>query len=506
MMRYLKILFLSMAVIGLMAGAAFAGTTRLNHTAANTAITVSLEAMGAARNVTILGAGLTAGTAPITFELGQSLISGNLIEVVFTGAAFGGDLVNVCALNGAGVTGIVLATATPAAGTTTQNFQTSFPTLSAANVAAGNFIWLTNGTQADCEGLAVGARNMIPRISSTTSATIPTARIRNLTSGGIEVDSSAAVNLAIVRGEFAVTNQSTGHIIDYLATPGNGTRLLNVFGGAPTLTADSWASAGAQNTVAITQTVNNYSLNSGGANAGLTVGAVVGLSDSANWQGVSRAYLVRGAGFTNCATANAVATANSPTGVVSLSLPAAAFNGSATNSFNACIEANGTDSLQARTIQANVDISVSTGGNDPAASAYASGQVWVLNAYQAFIPWMVNASTVPTYCLINSAETTRTANVILDVLSSEGAVTILNQSLGSIAPQTSILGIFTANSVTLGSGTPVSLTTLGTDRRYASRITVAANPNNISIACIQTDPISGAKRAVPVLSNSFWTQ
>jgi hypothetical protein len=121
---------------------------------------------------------------------------------------------------------------------------------------------------------------------------------------------------------------------------------------------------------------------------------------------------------------------------------------------------------------------------------------------------MVNSSVVPTYCLINNADTARTASVILDVISSESAVVLTNATLGSIASKTSNMATFTTDSASLAGGTAVSLSTLGADKRYSPRLTVTTNPNNVSMTCIQTDPVSGAKRAVPVLSSAgaAWKQ
>jgi len=96
--------------------------------------------------------------------------------------------------------------------------------------------------------------------------------------------------------------------------------------------------------------------------------------------------------------------------------------------------------------------------------------------------------------------------VLLDVLSSEDGVVIATQILGTIAAKTSNMATFTADSASRAGGTPVSLSTLGTDKRYSPKVTVTVNPNSAGMMCIQTDPGTGGKRAVPVLTNSDWIQ
>jgi len=73
--------------------------------------------------------------------------------------------------------------------------------------------------------------------------------------------------------------------------------------------------------------------------------------------------------------------------------------------------------------------------------------------------------------------------VLMDILGSEGAV-VLSDTLGTIAPKTSKLATFTANLATLGTGTPISLSTLPVDNRYAAKLTVTATPADVSVTCV----------------------
>jgi hypothetical protein len=235
-------------------------------------------------------------------------------------------------------------------------------------------------------------------------------------------------------------------------------------------------------------------MNYGASNAtegNLTTRAVVNLTDTANWQGLSKVFLSNLAAAANCANDNAAANlvgTGSLSGTLSLSVAEAAFDGDGANgaaNFMLCLQASGTTALSApRTIQSSIDVNITgTGANDPAAKAFATIDVWDANAYQGLIPWAVNSSTVATYCLINNIGTTRTATVLMDILGSEGAV-VLSDTLGTIAPKTSKLATFTANSATLGTGTPISLSTLPADNRYAAKLTVTTTPADVSVTCV----------------------
>lgn len=495
MIRHLKILLFGMAVIGLMAGTAFAGTTKVNHAANNAAFTASLEAMGAARNVTLVGA----ANGPINYLVTQNIVGGNFLTVAFTGAAFAGNQIRVCKLDAAAA-GNQIAIATPAGAITTYNFQIVNQATANASIPAGESVYLT--TDAACNTTGASA-NLILQLSTTASATSPSATVGFVSAGNLAVDTGSSAQVAAIGSEWTATTGSANNTVDYLGTPGDGTKFVgNVL----------YAAAGnVQGAANITQTLKNYgAANAGGA--GLTARAVVKLTDTASWQGLSKVFLSNLNAAANCANdaaaSNLVGT-GTLSGTLSLSVPAAAFNGVTDGGANlmVCLTAGGTASLTApRTIQAAIDIDITgTGANDPAIGSYATIDTWDVNAYQGSPVWLVNSSAVPTYCLINNNDTVKTATALIDVTSSEGAV-VLSGSLGTIAPKTSNMATFTANSASLTGGTAVDLTTLIADKRYTAKLTITVNPNNASITCIQTDPVSGAKRSVPVLTNSGWVQ
>jgi len=505
-MKHLRIFLLSMAVLALMGGSAFAGTTLVNAGAAGANFQVSLEAMGAARNVTVIGtvaAGNLPGTAAIGYTAAQALATQNLLNVAFSGAAFTGVALNICAMNSIG--DALVANATPTAGSTNANFQLNGA--ANANLGSGNSLYITSGA---CGGAGINAP---VQISATAVSAKPTVQISAQTAGGILIDTSTAKQLANIAPEYSVVNNNSLHTIDFLSTPFNGTKIISVGGGASNVTADANA-AGVTNSVGVlvaalpagASFTSNGSPGAGAQNAALTVSAVVNLQDSASWQGVKSVYLV--AAGAACTIAANVVINSAPANTVTLTIPTTAggFNGTATAQYDLCVQADGVSSLQTRVITAADAITVSGGGTVPAAP-FANAMTWNLNAYQAVIPFVVNSAVVPTFCLVNNGAAARTGTVLVDVLSSEGAVVLTNLNLGSLAPQKSQLFEFQGNEIDTVSTTGVTakvadLTALGANTRYAPRLTVTVNPNNVQVSCIQTDPSTGVKRLVPVLSNA----
>lgn len=537
MSKFLKLSIVALILMGLMAGSAFAAAkTHVDNGADNTPFVIALETLGANRDVLIAGNGgapnvdgsLGTGAAanyPVAFTTTQNLTAQNLISVVFTGAAFNGATINICAVNGVGVGAtnehnITVATGTPAANATTFNFQ-----LNGNGTGAGNYLVLTNSLCTSDVAVTFPVR-----ITPTSSVGKATIAISAITAGNIPVDSASAVSIAKINQEYVAHNGASNHTVDYLFTPFNGTLLIgqtqippvlfaetsendelaigNIFDGAPNIV-DTGDTGGAN--------AFNYDTNGeGGAlNAQLTVSAVANLTDSASWQGVSQVFLSEnhgGGGFNGTCTDNAggnLVGVASPSGTVALAIPTAAFNGGASGGAasedNAlCVVVNGTSTLNTRTISMSEQVLVAgTGANQQAATGFSPVDVWGLDAYQAIIPWVTNASSVPTYCLINNGNPLpASVGVTMTVLSSEGAVTGLsNVSLGTIAANQSLAIKFDNNGVTtVNSGaTLASVSSMGTDDRYAAQITVAAGAPLVTMACQQTDPVTGGKRNVPVL-------
>jgi hypothetical protein len=478
-----------MAVIALMATVAFAGTLTVNTNGINNAFTISQETLGSNRGITLDTTQAAAATNGVLLYIpGQDLTTSVVVTLAFTGGAFNGGNVLVC---NAG-TNQHIATAAPAAGTASQSF------IIGTAATAGSNVYFTSAANCGAAG------NTLPvRINTTTATGFVTALITAAV-GGITTDTAGSANVARIRTEYSATSPvlAAAHVVDYLGTPGNGTTFTVAATGATNLTALSAAAAN------INRTLNQFAATNGSAavgpnNAALTVGSVVSLTDTQAWQGLSKVFLsgVAGGNCTDNAGGNIVGT-GAPTGTIALTLPAASFNGSGNIDISLCLLGGGNALSIPRTIAASVDVGVTgTGANDPAASSFNSVDGWTTNAYQGFIGWLVNSSVIPTFCLVANNDTAKTATVLMDVVSSEGSV-VLSSTLGTVAPKTAKLATFTSNSASFTGGTAVSLATLPADNRYSAKITATTAPANASVTCIQTDPATGVKRAVPVFSNS----
>ena len=134
--------------------------------------------------------------------------------------------------------------------------------------------------------------------------------------------------------------------------------------------------------------------------------------------------------------------------------------------------------------------------------ASTSAGSWGIDGYQAIVPYLSTNATVPTICIVNNTSTSA-ADVFLDVLSSEGTITGLsNLALGSIAAQKTIRLDFSGGDilVNLVVVPTASVAAMGTDKRYAGKLTITVAKDSVFMSCIQTDPYNLSKRMVPVLT------
>jgi len=137
------------------------------------------------------------------------------------------------------------------------------------------------------------------------------------------------------------------------------------------------------------------------------------------------------------------------------------------------------------------------------ASTSAGG--WTIDGYQAIVPHLSTNSTVPTICIFNNTTTT-SADVFVDVISTEGTITgLTNLSLGPIAALTTKRIDFSGTSIIVEGGSTTSIATMGDAKRYAGKFTVTVDQNSVYVNCLQTDPYTGSKRSLPVLTGGTIT-
>ncbi len=153
-----------------------------------------------------------AGRHAIEYKVkSQSLISGNLLNVKFTGAAFNGSQVNVCANTNPPTT---VATAIPPSGTTIYNF------LIGNTVLVDAYIYLTSDT---CGGTANGTLTLLKQLNNLPGGA--NVKISAFASGNIPLDAPGSANLFSLTGSCNVKSFSPSvHNFDHLG----GTKTINI--------------------------------------------------------------------------------------------------------------------------------------------------------------------------------------------------------------------------------------------------------------------------------------
>jgi len=125
---------------------------------------------------------------------------------------------------------------------------------------------------------------------------------------------------------------------------------------------------------------------------------------------------------------------------------------------------------------------------------------WTINGYQGIIPYATTYPGFTTICLVDNTSTA-VADVLVDILSSESGVVQENLAVGTIPGRTTARIDFGETAITNVPTSDTAAITVGTNTRYAARLTVTADQNQVYVNCIQLEPGSPNKRMVPVLTD-----
>ncbi|MBF0559534.1 MAG: hypothetical protein HQL08_12235 [Nitrospirae bacterium] len=498
MTRFFKITILAMLCVVLVAGTAMAGSIKVSGAASNAIpYSAALEAMGAARTFTMTaGTAGDMGTAAVAIVPAQTLIANDVLTVTFSNMGFNGTAVSVCSANGANTTNtawfLVAGPVTTTVNATNQTFRLT------GNAVNGTPIFLTDNGVCNVTGGSGTDGSLGVRVLATSSAQLASVSFTDISVGGIVIDSNSKAANAVNIAMQYVTNYAAGvSTIDFTTNAAsNGAHF--VASGVST----NAAIGGNAGINMLTMTIGAGL--SGAPNAGLTVGAVLSLQDSASWQGVKDIYLVSG-GTCSLSANNAVN--NAPSGTVNLTAP---FNGTAAfaaSGMSVCSDVIGSAVLQARTIKGSWNISVGTGGVSHAQDSYAAVMTWVPNGYTGIVTYINGSSTYNTICFISNQSTTA-APATFSVLTTESGAAITGLQgiqLGSVPAQgtmrvdiNSSITPYSYSSSAETAGTATALTGLQGNDRFTGQFAVGAAPTSVTVNCIQADP-AGSKRAVPVV-------
>jgi len=499
-MRYLRILFLAMLAVGLIASGAWAGNITYygSGSSANTPFSVAVEAMGAGRNLTQSAAsnGVNfVNKAALIINIGHAIVSGSLLTVSFTNGGFSGAAVFLCQIDATNnTTGqSPVATAIPAANDTSLSF------VIGRGIPGGNNVFVT--TSANSTNCSDSNGAFIYRFLPVTSATFATVAY-NVSISGTVYDSGPGVNIANFAKQFVTAYGAGNSTIDWTGTNANGARFTG--------TSNNAAVGGSANIQFTSMDINTAGTS---PSAGLTVSAILSLQDSASWSGVQRVYVDGATGGGGCTLASNNAVNNSLAGSVNvnLSIPASAFNGTASFAPAVCVDVKGNTVLQARTIKAAYNISVSSGGNPSRQDTFATVQQWAsINVYQGLVPYISAQSIYATICFISNMSSASAA-VTASIRATESGASLAGLtglSLGTLAAEStmrvdfaSAITPYTYSGGVESAGTATSLTGLQANDRYTAMINVGASPTEVTVNCLQLDP-AGSKRAVPVLTQT----
>jgi hypothetical protein len=442
--------------------------------ASNTPITVAYEGLGAAANVTLSSTAndvVDAADVPVSYSLGQNLTNGNLFHITLGGGINfpAAETLYLCTNSTSSSNksaAINVGYGTPAVGATEFNIQAT------ANVTANSLVYLSS---VSCNSLSPNVVLNVPANTSVGGSYTISGAVWS--SGGIVIDSSAAANAVQVVKEFTSTLSASDLItIDYLNTTNgssDGTRIV--------------ASNGSGNLIAASLNKIYVAITTVNVPASANFTQSVSLMDSASWKGVSKIFTTTNS---DC-TGTVVAANNAPSGTVSLS-PTAAFAANLTSADSKnttiCIQVSGNTPLDARTITGSYSYAASSTGIAPAGQSNQTFQIWNVNAYQAFNPYMYVGTTDQTVDVFNRFynNSTQTASVSVEVFPADGSAS-QTLSLGTIPPNEA--GLYWGSTIGTAAG-------LAQGTSYAARFTITAPPSMVN--GVSFFKRSGGERQMPL--------
>ncbi len=519
MTKFLKVSFLAMLIVAVMALPAFAGTITFwgspggTSGAANVKYSVALEAMNAARNFTITSSSGTTGSgyanAPLKITPGQQLASGSLLTITLANAAFNagatGSVLLCAATSDTASVDVPVAAQQPAANSASLSW------VLGTTVSTGQFLFVTTSGTTSCSNSNASLSVQFQPVSSAALASVSYTVSLNSTT----YDQKSAVNFANFAREFTTAYANLPSTIDYTTNSASNGAHFVVGTGA------NAANAGTAN---IARGTVDFSAEAVGATgASLSVAGILSLQDSASWQGVKDAYVLGSAGGGSiCAAAgpganNAIVqgAANLGTGTVNLAVSSAAFNGAASYAAVACVDVLGNTVLQSRSIKGFYTVNGGVADVDSATLL----MTWSPNGYQAIIPYINGSSTFDTICTISNQGATA-APATATLLSAEsigaagGSIPTGAQgiSLGTV-PANGLIRVDFTSSITPytysggveTAGTAVAIPGVQGNDRMSVILNVGAGVTAIQTNCIQTDTLAGVKRNVPVLTQTSGT-
>lgn len=517
MIKYFKTLFLSLALIGLMAGSAFAGTIGVSNTFTTAAEGIAITcAANMALDTDVATPLQTAGLGSfITYTPGIALNIGDKLTFTLTNATFRDAayylLVDEDQAGVGDIDGDLVVTELQEVGNWISGGSgTSSVTIRIANynVASTWVLYLVSSnvianTGADVDVTAATDQNIIIRLNcGLTNGSLVTLKVENAMDVGgtlLQGANATAATVIDVETQFAIAFTRGTSTID-VTSPSLRTNFVEEGAAGDIITTafdtDLAASSGV---VTVTDDFDSsvedfILLGNYPAALELTLGGAGNVYTALDFTN-NRVY-VDGDGV---ATTDGT---NYTFGAVThlATIPAGTFTVAqgAVWTDDVYIGVDGANLLTTQVWPLTATLNF-TNANiiDPTATD-SSFVTWTINGYQAVVPYITTNPLYQTICIANNTSTAA-ADVMVDVLSSETGTTQANIAVGSIAGQSTARLDFAGTTVSNAAGGSGSIL-LGADERYSARLTITADQNQVYLNCIQTDP-AGSKRMVPVLTD-----
>jgi hypothetical protein len=516
-MRYLKILFLSLALIGLMVGSTFAGTIAVSNPFTTAAEGIAITC---AANMDLdTGVATPLGTAGlgsfITYTPGIALNIGDKLTFTLTNATFRDAayflLVDEDQAAVGDIDGDTVVTELQEVGNWISGGSgTSSVTIRIANynVPATWVLYLVSSnaianTGADVDVTAATDQNIIIRLNcGLTNGSLVTLKVENSEDvGGTPLTGADAPAATIidVETQFAITFTRGTSIID-VTSPSLRTNFIEEGGADDIITSvndtDLAASSGV---VIVTNDANSsiedfINLATYPAALELTLGAVANIYTALDF-GNARVYV----------DADAVSTTNGANYAFNAvthiaTVPAGVFTVAqgAVWTDDVYIGVDGINLLTTQVWPLTATVNFTNANiTDPTATDL-SFVTWTINGYQAVIPYITTNPLYPTICVANNTSTAA-ADVMVDILSSETGTIGTNLDVGEIAGLSTVRLDFAGQTVSNAVAGSAAIP-LGVAERYSVRLTITADQNQVYVNCLQAEP-TGFKRMVPVLTD-----
>jgi hypothetical protein len=206
-MRYLKILFLSMAVIGLMAGSVFAAAIGNGTGPVNTAVTMATELVGTSAGLKI------ADTGEVYYKATNAFVANDVITFTFSNVTIYDGAFDLCiagsAVSQADYIGAIDAT---------NGVSQLLYRVAAAGIPAGQEVILVGGVPCIAEpAYTTGGQRLsvkFPQLTNGVSATVSAGAVFG-TGTTIPGATATAVNLYTVQNQYSATATLTTDNIDF---------------------------------------------------------------------------------------------------------------------------------------------------------------------------------------------------------------------------------------------------------------------------------------------------